>query len=413
LTERVHSPEADVGHASGRDRQPDGEPRGGLDRPVAQFVNSFIDRPGNVGVRAGHILRAWSEEGGRAICVCRGAERPIPNVAFAGMGWLGHVPRVMNGARIYLGLGLDHRPLDIALFDWFGRRSLSRLDPPPGPGVAHVWDYCSPLMEALRRRGIAILLDVPIAPATYGLRMRRLGRATFFSDDTRIRDIELAAFDRADLLIAPSRFVADELEQAGVPRDKVAVVEFGVEPPSAARRRPEKRPEGALNYCFLGNVSHRKGVPELLRAWSHPDFAPDRLHLCGRVFPEVKEDIRKAGGGEVRGPGFVRPFDYLPDCDVFVLPSWLEGSAKAVFEAMACGLPVVVTSSAGSVVRDGVEGFVIEPGDVEALRDRMRWFKDNRDAVVSMGTKARERAMTFTWRRYADQVIRHYRANGA
>ena len=95
---------------------------------------------------------------------------------------------------------------------------------------------------------------------------------------------------------------------------------------------------------------------------------------------------------------------YLPGCDVFVLPSWLEGSAKAVYQAMANGLPAIVTESTGAIVRDGIDGFVIEAGDVAALRDRMRWFSVHPDRVRTMGAAARERVREFTWDRYATRV---------
>ncbi len=57
--------------------------------------------------------------------------------------------------------------------------------------------------------------------------------------------------------------------------------------------------------------------------------------------------------------------------DVFVFPSLFEGSAVVTYEALACGLPSVVTSAAGSVVRDRVEGFVVPPRDVRMLAEKM------------------------------------------
>ena len=378
-----------------------------------QFVNSFVGRPGNIGVRTGRVLEALSAQGGGGACVCRGAQTHAKGVRYAEMGLLGHAPRLLNAVRIYLAPGFNHRLADIALFEWFALRHLGAMLKGKGAETAHVWDVCPRLITRLRQEGRFVVLDVPIAPLTYAKRLHQEGRASFLLDDLRLREVELEAFGRADMLIAPSRFVSDELIHAGADPGRIAVVEFGVGKPMAlSKTAGEHRKTGGLEFCFAGTVNRRKGIPDLIAAWSHPDFTRDRLHLCGRVFPEVSEVLAGAGGGAIITPGFVDTFSYFPQCDVFVFPSWLEGSAKAVYEAMACGLPVIVTRSAGSIVRDGVEGFVIDAGDVGGLRERMLWFKDNPDRLRAMGEAARNRAQEFSWGRYAERVIGLYRPPG-
>ena len=167
------------------------------------------------------------------------------------------------------------------------------------------------------------------------------------------------------------------------------------------------REKRGIDFCFFGNINSRKGIPELLQAWSHHAFNHDRLHLCGRIYPEVKRNIYKAKGGQILLPGFC-PTSYLSCCDVFVFLSWMEGSSKAVFEAMAAGLPSIVTTSSGSVVRDGIDGFVVEPGDTEALRELMLWFKDHPDQIIEMGLRAQERVREFSWSRYTARVTELY-----
>jgi glycosyltransferase involved in cell wall biosynthesis len=258
----------------------------------------------------------------------------------------------------------------------------------------------------LKASGLKVVLDVPIAPQTYAARLRSQGRANFLLDTPAMIEIEIAAFKAADLLLAPSQFVARELALAGVPADRIHVVEFGsddvVALPDSAARNPTS--ERGLDFVFAGNVSRRKGVIELLEAWADPALEKHRLHLCGRVFPEVRCAIAASRQGQVLTPGFVDMSAYLPGCDVFVLPSWLEGSAKAVYQAMSNGLPAIVTESTGAIVRDGIDGFVIEAGDVAALRDRMHWFSVHPDRVRTMGAAARERVREFTWDRYATRV---------
>ena len=91
--------------------------------------------------------------------------------------------------------------------------------------------------------------------------------------------------------------------------------------------------------------------------------------------------------------------------DVFVFPSLFEGSAVVTYEALACGLPSVVTPAAGSVVRDGVEGFLVAPRDVDGA-GRGGWSGwGARPALrAAMAPAARARAEEFDWPRYHDAV---------
>ena len=91
--------------------------------------------------------------------------------------------------------------------------------------------------------------------------------------------------------------------------------------------------------------------------------------------------------------------------DVFVFPSLFEGSAVVTYEALACGLPCVVTPAAGSVVRDGVEGFLVEPRDVNGLAQRMEQLGGSPQDRARMSTKARSRALEFDWPRYHNGVV--------
>ena len=102
-------------------------------------------------------------------------------------------------------------------------------------------------------------------------------------------------------------------------------------------------------------------------------------------------------------------YKYYGNSSVFVFPSLLEGMAYVTLEAMACGLPCIVTPNAGSIVRDGKDGFVIPIRDVETLKEKILFFYENEDARVEMGRSAKEHVQQFTWDRYGNQLVQHYR----
>jgi glycosyltransferase involved in cell wall biosynthesis len=380
---------------------------------ILHCVNSFVNKPGNIGVRTGRILNALHLDKGQVTCICRGAQSQSEDVNYIEMGVLGHLPRILNAIRIYIAPGYDHRPADIALFEWFAMRHLPRvLVSSPGKKIAHVWDSCPQLISHLKQAGYYVLLDIPMAPSAYVRRLHQEGKAKFLPEYPRSVQREELAYVQADMLLAPSSFVKQELCLAGVDARKIRVQEFGCDFPEISNKvmdaRQGRRDARSLKFCFAGNINRRKGINELLSAFSDPVFSNDQLHLCGRVYPEIRDSLAKACKGEMVMPGFISVQEYFKNCDIFVFPSWMEGSAKSVYEAMASGMPVITTESAGSVVRDGIDGFIVAAGDVESLKARMCWFKDNPGAMRTMGESARNRVKEFTWLRYAEGIIQIY-----
>ncbi len=91
--------------------------------------------------------------------------------------------------------------------------------------------------------------------------------------------------------------------------------------------------------------------------------------------------------------------------DVFVFPSLFEGSAVVTYEAIACGLPSIVTAEAGSVVRDDREGIVVPARNIEATAAAMERLGTDPDLRAEMSAQARRRAEAFDWPRYHVDVL--------
>ena len=202
--------------------------------------------------------------------------------------------------------------------------------------------------------------------------------------DRRLRELETAT-----RVLVPSDHIAETLVSNGTPASKVRVVPYAADT-RRFRPDPAKRHGRDCTFLFAGGISQRKGIRYLLEAWRRVRRAGWRLQLLGAMPRDpgpLKEHL-----GEVEWLGRV-PHSGVPAvmaaADVFVFPSLFEGSAVVTYEALACGLPSVVTPNAGSVVRDGRDGFLVPSGAVEPLADRMEGLGRDPELRAEMAVSAR------------------------
>jgi glycosyltransferase involved in cell wall biosynthesis len=97
---------------------------------------------------------------------------------------------------------------------------------------------------------------------------------------------------------------------------------------------------------------------------------------------------------------------------VFVLVSVNDGFPNVVIEAMACGVPVIVSENVGvkDIIREGVDGFVVPIRDVGAIQERLTRLKEDPSLRARMGRAASLRARVFTWDRYGERLVEVYRS---
>ena len=176
----------------------------------------------------------------------------------------------------------------------------------------------------------------------------------------RLRDIALA-----DLILVPSDHIARLLLSRGIAQEKIRVIPYAAD---CRRFRPfeGKDHSSSCTFLFAGGITQRKGIKYLLEAWNRIRRPGWKLQLLGALpespgplssLPDQVELLGRIGHSEMPAR--------MAQADVFVFPSLFEGSAVVTYEALACGLPGVVTPAAGSVIRNGIEGFVVMPRDVE------------------------------------------------
>jgi glycosyltransferase involved in cell wall biosynthesis len=232
----------------------------------------------------------------------------------------------------------------------------------------------------------------------------------------------------ADSLIAVSPEVRDDLVALGVaPASKFSVIRLGVElderiaDDGAARtkmRRALGIRDGRFAVGWVGRMTAVKRTDDVLRTFKQlRDLGVDAC-LCmvgdGPDRPQVEQLASELGiMRDCLFPGYqeeVGPF--FAAFDVFVLPSGNEGTPVTAIEALASGCPVVATRVGGvpDVVRDGEDGFLVEPGAVEEVADRLARLARDPDLRARMGAAGRARVVPrYGVERLIDDVDRLYR----
>lgn len=179
---------------------------------------------------------------------------------------------------------------------------------------------------------------------------------------------------------------------------KFAIVHCGVEPERYGRKPREGFGRRAL---FVGRMDPVKGVPVLLRAFAAvaPDYAEARLDLVGDgpAMASFREMAAATGVSDrIRFLGYRTQdevADHLEEADVLVLPSFAEGVPVVLMEAMASRIPVIASRVAGvaELVEDGASGFVLPPGDDQALAAALRTLFDAPERGRDMGRAGRRK----------------------
>lgn len=303
-----------------------------------------------------------------------------------------------------------------AVYLWAGR-SFGRRVVRDGFGAASaVYAFNTAALEILtaaRAQGLRTILEQTIAPRAIEEQLMHGEHARhpdweppLVKSDaaTATMDREAQEWGLADLIVCGSDFVRDGIKRCGGPADRCKVVPYGVD--AVARPTPSKaRGDRPLRVLTVGHVGLRKGAPYVLAAskavrgaaefrWVGPVMVHDGAAAELSRYIDVRGAVPR---GDVAA--------HYAWADVFFLPSICEGSATVTYEALSCGLPVVTTPSAGSPVRDGVDGFVVEDRDTNAMIARLQQLQDDPSLLMRLGQGAVSGAGALTLASYKQRLL--------
>lgn len=210
---------------------------------------------------------------------------------------------------------------------------------------------------------------------------------------------EQEELDMAHYVFCANPNVERTLLAQGVPEEKIIRSTYGWDPVRIKfRPRPKAERQDPV-FLFVGRGCVRKGVPFLLEAWCKARVK-GKLVIAGRVDEEISNRCANHLNHEsVELTGHVADISRVyANSDVFIFPSLEEGGPLVVYEAMAQALPSITSDmGSGGVMRDQVDGLIIDPYNVEAMVDAIQVLANNPELRYHMGQAARANVMQYTW----------------
>jgi glycosyltransferase involved in cell wall biosynthesis len=221
-----------------------------------------------------------------------------------------------------------------------------------------------------------------------------------------------------DKIISVSPQCKQKLVSLGVREERIVIIPNGVDLKLFDSTIVERIPKQIL---YVGRLVNFKHVDWLIEAFARViKEVPDaRLKIVGggpernnleRLVRRLRLEHRVVFTGVT--PTYEEVARYYKESEVFVLPSTVEGEAIVLKEAMAAGLPLIAMNIAGSgvlsLMRDGENGFLLEPGQPKLIAERTIQLLQDRGLRRRMGTFGRKFAEKFDWNVITDRTAQVY-----
>lgn len=314
----------------------------------------------------------------------------------------------------YLRFGLDYHlrrkrvkdaneRIDVSL--WAGRKFNSMvIKDIIEPDHLYVFNSAGKeLLEHMHKYGKIGFIEQTIAPREleYQLLMQEKDKypewqesALSYDKIKEFADRERAEWELAQFIVCGSDFVKEGVHQMKGPVDKCIVVPYGIDQTLFNNSRHTQMIPGKrkLNVLTVGRLGLRKGTPAIIDSAKKLEGIADFRLVGPGTVPDNTRNTLSSNVSMVGPVPRLEVHQHYQWADVFLLPSVCEGSATSTYEAMAYGLPVVVTRSTGSIARHQEDGLVIEATDPDAICSAITQLYDDPDLLYRLGKSSQQRA---------------------
>jgi glycosyltransferase involved in cell wall biosynthesis len=240
--------------------------------------------------------------------------------------------------------------------------------------------------------------NIPIITSFYGLDIYQLTKNPLY----RLQLKRL--FKRGDLFTGYSSVMRERAIELGCPPEKVITFTVGID--LNKFKFKERKPEGLINILYIGRLVEKKGVVYGIRAFAKSFQRHKNIRMTiigdGPLYNEIAAEIQKLGMSEhIKMLGYVADTSgYLDNAHIFISPSVVAKNGDAegginvtVIEALACGLPSIVTRQTQSdLIFDDRTGYVARERDADDLSHKLNKLIENPHLIAKFGIIGRQMA---------------------
>ncbi|AVZ31591.1 glycosyltransferase family 4 protein [Nodularia spumigena] len=269
------------------------------------------------------------------------------------------------------------------------------------------------ILQSARQQDMQTVMEQTIAPRSLEYQLLQAEQEFFpdweipLSADPYLEEYiwrEEQEWMQSDMILCGSEFVREAIKVCGGPSDRCRVVPYGVDISIIPEKKQISQPS-PLRVLTVGSISLRKGSPYVLEA-ARQLRGKVEFRMVGTV--NIKTEAQSQLNDYIQLTGPIPRIEILSQyawADVFLLPSLCEGSATVTYEALAAGLPVICTTNTGSVVRDGIDGFIVPIRNSLAIMEKLELLALNPELRDQMAQNARQRAWEFTLKSYHQRLM--------
>lgn len=316
---------------------------------------------------------------------------------------------------------------------WFAERAVHHLD---GSDLIHGWSQWSePCLKWAQQRGVPTVLERSSAHILEQSQLLREEHArlglSWTATHPRIEAMELREYRLCSQVAVPSLFVERSFKERGFPEERLFRNALGVslgqfQPPSEPPPPPNSN---GLRAIYVGSVSVRKGIPDLLAGFAGAALANAEITLVGGDCPELAPLLAGQAHNVIRLGH--RPqaelVEHYGRAHCFVMASIEEGMAMVLMQALACGLPLICTTNTGGEdllrlggaepqrrpagVQQFPAGFLVPIHNASAIA----WCLQQMAHQEGLWQRQRQEALALarrelSWGDYGDRAIARYQA---
>ena len=280
--------------------------------------------------------------------------------------------------------------------------------------MAHFYGGCySNTIQYLKSKGIKTIFTLMWHDRKVSIMEHEkfFGRYPYeYVRDDIIFDMFTEGIRHADVVIAAGSAPRNNMLNEGARR--VEIIPLGCDIPD--EDKIIKLPLQEFKVGYLGQIGADKGLYYLIKTWESLNYLDSTLLFAGTNPEYLNQFINVfAKAGKYHIMGYVNNVaDFYNSIGIYVQPSATEGFGMTVIQAMSYGRSVICSDGAGAAdcITDGEDGFIVPAMNIDAIVDKIQYFKNNPGEIIRMGNNARVNSLNYTWKLAQDKYIRLWRS---